>query len=283
MPRGLEALIPKKRKKSLAPKKESIFWIEVNKIKPNPLQPRKEFKKEDLKELAKSIEKYGILQPLLVKKVERDIPQGKRVEYQLITGGRRLKAAKMIRMKEVPVVIEEIKREDELPISLVENLQREDLNPIEKAEAFKRLIDEFDFTHKEIGKIVGKSRESISNTLRLLGLSAEIKKSIEKGEISEGHAKVLLTIKKSKQMKVFKEILKKNLSVREVERKGEIRTKIRRKKELFPQVQKIQKRFSKISEVKNIKIKKNKDQIELSLIFQSKRDLESFLRKIRFS
>lgn len=280
MPRGLEALIPKRRKKGVTFKKESIFWIEVDKIKPNPFQPRKEFNKEELKELATSIEKYGILQPLLVKKIEKDIPRGAKVEYQLVTGERRLKAAKMIGMKEVPVIIEDVKKEDELPISLVENIQREDLNPIERAGAFKKLIEEFDFTHKEIGKIVGKSRETISNALRILELPEEIKESIKKNKLSEGHAKVLLGIKKDRQIKIFKEILEKNLSVRDLEKR--IKTKVVRKmvKEMLPQVGK---KFARISEVKNVKIRKTKDEIGLTLIFQDKKGLESFLRRIKFS
>jgi len=220
------------------------------------------------------------LQPLLVKKIEKDVPRGAKVEYQLITGERRLKAAEMIGMKEVPVIIEDVKKEDELPISLVENIQREDLNPIERAGAFKKLIEEFDFTHKEIGKIVGKSRESISNALRILELPEEIKESIEKNKLSEGHAKVLLGIKKDRQIKIFKKILEKNLSVRDLEKR--IKTKVVRKmvKEMFPQVGK---KFARISEVKNVKIRKTKDEIGLTLIFQDKKGLESFLRRIKFS
>ena len=281
MPRGLEALIPKSRKKSTTFKKESIFWIEVNKINPNPFQPRKEFNKDELKELATSIEKYGILQPLLVKKIEKDVPRGSQVEYQLITGERRLKAAKMIGMKEVPVIIEDVKKEDELPISLVENIQREDLNPVERAEAFKKLIEEFSFTHREIGKVVGKSRESVSNTLRLLELPEEIKKSLKKNEISEGHAKAILAAKKEKQLKIFKEILEKKLSVREVEKRIETRmAKKRVIKEILPQ---IGRKFIKISEIKNVKLKKIRDTIELTLIFKDKKDLDNFLKRIKFS
>ncbi|MFH0987679.1 MAG: ParB/RepB/Spo0J family partition protein [Patescibacteria group bacterium] len=280
MPYGLEALIPKKNKKEVAQKKESVFWIEVSKIKPNPLQPRKEFKKEELKELADSIEKYGILQPLLAKKLEKTTPQGESVEYQLIAGERRLKAARIIGMKEVPVIIEVIKRGEELPISLVENIQREDLNPLEKAEAFKELIEKFNFTHKEIGKVLGKSRESVSNTLRLLELPEQIKEGVRGGKISEGHAKVLLSMDKEKQMRTFRETLEKNLSVRDMEERVKPRIIRRKGSETLLNVQK---KIAKIEEVKNVRLKEFEDKIELTFLFQSKKDLEKFLKRLRKS
>lgn len=281
MPHGLESLIPKKTKKRSPQKKESIFWIETKEIKPNPFQPRKEFNQKELKELADSIEKYGVLQPLIAKKIEKDVPSGQKVEYQLIAGERRLRAAKMIGLKEVPVIIEEIKKEEELPISLVENLQREDLNSLEKAKAFKRLIEEFHLTQKEIGKMVGKSRETVTNTLRLLDLPGEIKKAIEKGEISESHAKALLSVSKGEQMKVYKEVIQKKLPVREVEKKAEIR-KEKIKKE-GKNLQKLENEISKVLKIKNIKVKEVNDQLELTLIFQSEKDLKKFLKKIKLS
>ena len=214
---GLESLIPKKTKKTIPQKKESVFWIEIDKIKTNPFQPRKEFNQKELKELAESIEKYGILQPLIVRKIEKLVPSGQKVEYQLIAEERRLRASKMIGLKEVPVIIKEVSKENELPISLVENIQRENLNPLEKALAFKRLIEEFQFTQKEIAKIVGKSRESIANTLRLLSLPEEIQKGIQKGEISEGHARAILSLPEQKQITAYKEAVKKKLPVRKLE------------------------------------------------------------------
>lgn len=280
MPHGIESLIPKKGKnrsikKSEIRRKDSIFWIEIKKIKPNPLQPRKEFNKKYLKELASSIEKYGILQPLIAKKIQKKVPGGEKVEYQLIAGERRLKAAKMVEMKEVPVIIEEIKREEELPISLVENLQRENLNPLEKANAFKRLIEEFNLTQKEAGKIVGKSREAVSNALRILELPEEIKNSIKKEEISEGHAKALLAVKEEQRMKIFREIIEKKLPVREVEKKAKVRKKEAKKED--KSLQKLQDKISKALKIKKIKIKKTQGKIELTLVFQSKKELDKFL------
>jgi len=277
MPYGLESLIPKKRKKGKpqSRKKDSIFWIEVKKIKANPLQPRKEFNKKYLKELASSIEKYGILQPLIAKKIQKEFPGGEKVEYQLIAGERRLRAAEITGMKEVPVIIEEIKKEEELPVSLVENLQRENLNPLERARAFKKLIEEFNLTQKEIGKIVGKSREAVANALRILELPEEIKNSIKKEEISEGHARALLAVKEEQRMKVFKEIIEKKLPVREIEKKAKVRVKeVKKERKSF---QKLEEKISKALKIRNIKIKKKQGKIELTLVFQSKKELDKFL------
>jgi ParB family chromosome partitioning protein len=192
----------------------------------------------------------------------------------------------MIGLKEVPVIIEEIKKEEELPISLVENLQREDLNSLEKAKAFKRLIEEFHLTQKEIGKMVGKSRETVTNTLRLLDLPGEIKKAIEKGEISESHAKALLSVSKGEQMKVYKEVIQKKLPVREVEKKAKIRKEKIKKEKIKKEgknLQKLENEISKVLKIKNIKVKEVNDQLELTLIFQSEKDLKKFLKKIKLS
>ncbi|HOK35435.1 MAG TPA: ParB/RepB/Spo0J family partition protein [Candidatus Pacearchaeota archaeon] len=272
---GLESLIPKKTNKEISQKKESVFWIETDKIKPNPLQPRKQFNQKELKELANSIEKYGILQPLIAKKIEKDVPSGQKVEYQLIAGERRLRAAKMIGLKEVPVIIQEIEKEEELPISLVENLQREDLNPLEKAKAFKRLIEEYHLTQREVGKMVGKSREAIANNLRLLDLPEEIKNGIEKREISEGHARALLSVEKDKQIEVYKEIVEKKLPVRAVEKEvNKSKEKINKEEKKF---QKLEKEISKILKIKNIKLKEVNNKIELTLIFENEKELKNFL------
>lgn len=281
MPYGLEILIPKKTKKGEPRKKENVFWIEVKKIKPNPFQPRKEFSQKELKELAISIEKYGILQPLLVRKIEKAAPRGQKVEYHLIAGERRLRAALLAGMKEAPVIIEDIKTEDELPISLIENLQREDLNPLEKALAFKRMVDEFNLTQKEIAKVIGKSREAVANTLRLLELDEEIKKAIAKKEISEGHARALLSVGKEKRMAALKEIIEKKLPVREIEKKGEIRVK--KGKEEQKNLEKLKSKISKILGTENIKIEEINGKIKLTLTFDSRKKLEEFLSSLRLT
>lgn len=273
MAKGLEILIPKKKNKDEFSKREPVFWIETKKIKPNPFQPRKVFNKKELKELADSIEKYGILQPLIAKKIIKETKKGEKVEYQLISGERRLRAAKILGLKEVPVIIREIKKEDELPISLVENIQREDLNAIERALAYKELIEKHNLTQKEIGEIIGKSRESVANTLRLLDLPDKIKESIERGEISEGHARALLGIKEKERMKVFKEIIKKKIPVRKVEEKSK-----KKVKKVFA-LQKIEDQFKKIMKIENVKIKEVGGKIELKILFNSLKELKDFLKK----
>lgn len=279
MPKGLEILIPQKKSKNEPSKKEIVFWIEVKKIKRNPLQPRKEFDKKELKELASSIEKYGILQPLLAKKIVKSVPQGEKVEYQLIAGERRLRAATMSGMKEVPVIVQEIKTEDELPIALVENVQRENLNAIERALAYKELLDQHNLTQKEIGEIVGKSRESIANTLRILELPEEIKRSLSKEEISEGHARALLSVPENERMKIFQEIVTKNLPVREIERKNKKQAKKKIIKDLF--LTKTEEDISKKTGVSAIKLTQNNEKIELKMTFESKKELNGFIKRIK--
>ena len=157
---------------------DSIFWVEVDRIKPNPFQPRKVFDEMALASLAESIRQYGVLQPLTVTRKEIERPeQGIFVEYELIAGERRLRAAKLAGIAAVPVVIRNGEDDDrmKLEIAIIENLQREDLNPIDRAIAFSRLANEFGLKHAEIGKRVGKSREYVSNTLRILQLPQEMR------------------------------------------------------------------------------------------------------------
>src|SRR3989344_1254812 len=172
--RGLELLIPKKGgDQPLPTKQEPIFYIEIEKIKSNPYQPRKTFDQDGLKALAESIREHGILQPLLVSRMQKDT--GGPTEYQLVAGERRLLAAKMAGLSQVPVIVRVSTEREKLEVALIENVQREDLDALEKAEAFKRLQDEFKFLQKDIAQMIGKSRESVANTLRLLDLPLEIK------------------------------------------------------------------------------------------------------------
>lgn len=199
----------------------TIFWIEVGKIKPNPQQPRREFSEEQLKELSESIKQYGILQPLLVVRKEEETTNGTSVEYELIAGERRLRAAKLAGLIQVPVIIRKEPAEKiKLELALIENLQREDLNPLEKARAFKQLSDDFNMKHQEIAEKIGKSRVYVTNTIRLLNLPEEIKTSLNEGKISEGHGRPLLMLHKNpeEQQRLYYEILAKNLNVRDTEK-----------------------------------------------------------------
>jgi ParB family chromosome partitioning protein len=213
----------------------SIFWVETEKIKPNPYQPRKEFDPRALQDLADSIRQYGVLQPLVVTRKEFENEQGLFVEYELIAGERRLRASKIAEIPQVPVIIRAGHDTDKekLELAIIENLQREDLNPIDRAEAFLRLAEEFKLTHAEIGKKMGKSREYVSNTLRLLALPPEIRVALAERKIAEGHTRplMMLTDRPAEQMTLFKEMVIKKLSVRESERiaRGIASDKVRKK------------------------------------------------------
>lgn len=200
----------------------SIFWVDLEKIKPNPFQPRREFDEDRLRDLADSIRQYGVLQPLVVSREEKQKEDGGIiVEYELIAGERRLRASKLAGIDQVPVIIRV--GDDsmaKLELAIIENLQREDLNAVERARAFMRLVEEFKFNHTQIGAKVGKSREYVSNTLRLLALPQEILDALSARKISEGHTRPILMLidRPAEQMVLFKEIMFKKMTVRDAEK-----------------------------------------------------------------
>ena len=200
----------------------SIFWVEVEKIVPNPYQPRREFEEAKLQDLADSIRQYGVLQPLVVSRVEKEKEDGGLyTEYELIAGERRLRASKIAGIQQVPVLIRQgDDSKTKLELAIIENLQREDLNAVDRARAFLKLVEEFKFTHAQVGARMGKSREYVSNTLRLMMLPEEILNALSAGKITEGHTRplMMLTDRKDEQMTLFKEILFKKVSVRDAER-----------------------------------------------------------------
>lgn len=218
----------------------SIFFIDVDKIDPNPYQPRKEFEDAALRDLSDSIRQYGVLQPLTVSRIELERPDGTGMEtrYELIAGERRLRASKLGGLKQVPVIIREgDDSKMKLELAIIENLQREDLNAVDRARAFMRLIDEFQFTHAEVGRKMGKSREYVSNSLRILQMSQEVLDALQAGQIMEGHTRPLMMLsgKPEEQNTLFKEIMYKKLSVREAERIARrIAVDRVRKRELLP-------------------------------------------------
>ncbi|OGI83302.1 hypothetical protein A2997_02295 [Candidatus Nomurabacteria bacterium RIFCSPLOWO2_01_FULL_36_10b] len=200
-------------------KNNKIFWVDIDSIFPNPYQPRRDFDEASLRDLADSIRQYGILQPPTVSESGK-LPDG-RNKYELIAGERRLRASKLAGLIRVPVVIRT--GDDEkarFELAIIENLQREDLNPVERARAFQRLVDEFKMTHSQIGKQMGKSREYVSNSLRLLSLPQEIIDGITSHKILEGHTRPLMMLadKPEEQITLFKEIVYKKMSVRESEK-----------------------------------------------------------------
>lgn len=185
--------------------------LDIDFIAPNPEQPRTHFEPEKLRELAESISQHGIIQPLIVSRE----PDG---SYRLIAGERRLQAARLAGLQNVPVVIREANDDDLLELALIENIQRADLNAIEEAQAYRRLVDEYGLTQEDAAKRVGKSRAAVANALRLLQLEPEIRRSLVGGEISEGHARALLGLPDSKQrLEAWREVVKRRLSVRDTE------------------------------------------------------------------
>lgn len=193
---------------------EKFFHCDIDKIEPNPEQPRKHFDEERLRRLAESIAEKGVIQPLLVSR-------GKGNRFRLIAGERRLRAARMAGLEEVPVVVmEQPTRGNNLELALIENIQRHDLNPIEEAMAYARLINDFELTQEQVAGKVGRKRSTVTNTLRLLNLPEYLQDDVSSGIISEGHARVLLRIKDDEQrlQEIRGRIIREELSVRETER-----------------------------------------------------------------
>ncbi len=265
----------------------SIFWVETDKIKPNPYQPRKEFDERALQDLSDSIRQYGILQPLVVTRREIESEDGIAVEYELIAGERRLRASKLAKLPQVPVIIRATEDSDKekLELAIIENLQREDLNPIDRANAFLKLAEEFKLTHGEIGKKMGKSREYVSNTLRLLALPEEIRQALAEKKISEGHTRPLMMLsdRPAEQTTLFKEMVIKRLSVREAEKIArEIATDKTRKKDLDPQMIDYQKRLSEKLGTR-VSIEKREVGGKIVIDFFSPNDLQTILEIIQKS
>lgn len=221
----------------------AIFFIEVEKIKPNPFQPRREFDQAKLQDLADSIKMYGILQPLVVTRKEIIKEDGGlATEYELIAGERRLRASKLAGLREVPALIRAKEDDDraKLELAIIENLQREDISPVDKARAFKQLAEKFSMTHSEIAKKVGKSREYISNSIRVLGLPEEMLDAMSQGKITEGHSRPLLMLsdRPEEQHVLFKDIMLRKLTVRDAEKiSRKIATDRVRKTNLLPDAQ----------------------------------------------
>lgn len=221
--KGLGSLIPDQASEPGVAKKESIYYVEVGKIEPNPDQPRRDFDDESLADLSRSIRKYGVLQPLLVSKVEEPSGRGLNVTYQLIAGERRWRASQMAGLPHVPVIIRDDLEPSKEPsrrleMALIENLQRDDLNAMETAEAYTRLANDFGLSQKEISGKVGKSREAVANSLRLLNLPKYIKDALRAGRITMTHARALLSFNdEKKQEGMYQSIVTGGFSTKDVE------------------------------------------------------------------
>ena len=204
--KGLSALIPDKISKAGG----EVTFLKTDLVQDNPFQPRTHYDENKLTELKASIKEKGILVPILVR-----LKDGK---YQVVAGERRLKAARSLSVQEIPAIVREVSDQEALVLALIENIQREELNPIEEAEAYKKLIEEFRYTQDMVAESVGKDRSTITNLLRLLKLPAEIRQSVYDGGLSVGHARALLGVEASgEQKRLFDLVIRKGLSVRELE------------------------------------------------------------------
>ena len=251
-----------------------IIEIDVDKIEPNPYQPRSNFDKEALRELSDSIARHGLIQPIIV--IQKDD------SYVLIAGERRLRATKLLGERKIKAVVADIKSQNLRELALIENIQREDLNPIELAKSYKELIGEYRITQEELADIIKKSRVQITNTLRLLSLCDEVQDAVSADKISQGHAKVIVGLEKADQILALNTILGQRLSVRDTEnlvKKLKDKTKPRDKKsrggfENFrPELLKLK---SKLDKFGKISIKDRKISIEFSEILQ----ISEFLKRI---
>lgn len=240
-----------------------ILEIEVDKIKPNPYQPRKEFKEESIIELANSIKRYGLLQPVILIK-DKD-------EYILVAGERRLRAVKRLNNKKIKAIIVDYSLNDLREYALIENIQREDLNPIEIATSLKNLIEEHNYTHEELANIISKSRSYVTNLLRILNLPDFVQNKIKENKLSIGHAKVLIGLEEELLKKVIEEIEKKDLNVRETEKLiQKLKNPIKNVENIIidEKIILIAKKFKKVG----LKVEINKNSLKIK--FKSKQDLE---------
>ena len=269
----------------------SIFWVETDKIKPNPFQPRREFDPVALQALADSIKQYGVLQALVVTRKEIVKEDGLAVEYELIAGERRLRASKIAGLSQVPVLIrvgEDDRSHDDLmklELAIIENVQREDLNPVERARAFKKLADEFGFKHHQIAQKIGKSRVYVTNTMRILDLPEEMLNALSEGKINEGHTRPLLMLSErpEEQVVLFKDIILRKMNVREAEtaaRKIAIERVRRFKSDIDPVLSHFEEQFTE-SLGTRVQIEKRENGGKLMIEFFSNDDLEDLLKALR--
>jgi ParB family chromosome partitioning protein len=261
----------------------AVFWLEIEKIEPNPFQPRREFDPDRLRDLADSIRQYGVLQPLVVTRNEVFREDGGiSVKYELIAGERRLRASKLAGLSRVPALIRSgvDTEQAKLELAIIENLQREDLNPLERAKAFQQLIQKFNFKHEDVARKVGKSRVYVSNSLRLLSLPENVQESLLLGKISEGHTRpiMMLSGKPEEQETLLREIMYKKLNVRQAERiaRGIAREKARPQRVVDPEVLKIEEEMTeKLGS--RVTIEKKEHGGKITINFFSPSDLDKIL------
>ncbi len=272
--KGLKALIPDE---AVVKTTQRSAFLKLDEISSSRFQPREVIDPEKQKELMLSIKEKGVIQPVVVR------PKGN--AYELVAGERRLRAARELGFSQLPAIIKDVKDDEALEISLIENIQRQDLNPLEEAQAYQRLVDEFSLTQEEVSQKVGKNRASVANTLRLLKLPEKIKEEIFLGRISMGHAKAILMLEsKEAQLELCNKIIKRGLSVREAEyfvrrrTAGPLRRRPLRKRD--PEVRVVEEELQKILGTKVIIIH-HKKRGRILIEYYSNEDLDRLLRLFR--
>lgn len=279
--KGLDTLIPDKQVKNKTEKAARIpesereyVKININKIEPNAMQPRKNFNEDALLELAESIRQHGLIEPLIVQKKDGDF-------YEIIAGERRWRAARLAELNEIPVIIREYSHQETVEIALIENIQREDLNPIEEASAYQRLIEEFSLKQDEVAERVSKSRAAITNSLRLLKLDERVQQMLVEENIKSGHARALLPLEKDMQYQAAQKVFDEHLSARETEKLVKQMMNTQKKPAKEPQPLKnevIYKSFeNKIKDIMGTKVvinRKSNDKGRIEIAYYSEEEFE---------
>ena len=264
---------------------EHVFQLEVDKIKPNPYQPRRNFDEEALKELASSISEFGIIQPLTVTKKVIETSTGTDVEYELVAGERRLRASKIAGLERVPAIIRQQQpKKEKLELAIIENIQRENLNPIESARSFAQLQDDYGMTQREIAARMGKSREVVANTMRLLSLPTYIQEAISQGKISESQGRLLLGVSDlNTQHNLFEELITKGLTVKELRNKvsntNARENAIKRFENQDPELRHLAEKLSELLGTR-VKVEKNGETGKITISFGSADELKGIIDRV---
>lgn len=278
--KGLSALIPEGPpvKFDTSHSEGAQAFLKISEISVSPFQPRVAFNPERQNELIASIREKGFLQPVLVRKTDKG--------FELIAGERRLRAAKALNLTEIPAIIKNVRDDEAMVISLIENIQREELNPIEEAQAFERLVSEFNLTQDAVAQQVGKDNTTVSNILRLLKLPQEIQDSISAGTITMGHARALLALENlSEQLKLYQDIISNQLSVREIESLVKTKTKRHKRRSTIsekkdPFLQSVEEDLQNYLSTK-VRIVFSRKRGKILIDFYSPEDLERIVEKIK--
>ncbi|CAC9434055.1 Chromosome (plasmid) partitioning protein ParB [Bathymodiolus heckerae thiotrophic gill symbiont] len=270
--RGLDILLGQTADNSQSD--NNLKTLDVDKLQRGKFQPREEINPDTLNELANSITAQGIIQPLVARKITYD-------KYEIIAGERRWRAAKIAGLTKVPVIVRNINDKVALAIGLIENIQRESLTPLEEAKALRQLIEDFKMTHEEISQVVGRSRSSVSNLIRLLRLSNAVKQFLSNGDIEMGHGRALLSLEDEQQFEVASQVIQKSLSVRQTEElvKRVLNPKPSKSNAVDPRIELLIKSLSKKLDSKT-EIKANGDKGRIIIHYQSEDELDAILKRI---